>query len=88
MIDSIERSDIEYLEQLTEISIFLGNELGKTFMHPKLEAHYFESGRGGVYELAQDMADKFYKLHEYTVWGDEDFFETMDEYCQNYLDNL
>lgn len=89
MIDSIERSGTDYLEAFCEMSIYIGNELGKYHAHEKLDAFYYSVGRGGIYELCQNMADAFHEKYKDVEWGEEkDFFDTIDEFCEKYLDEL
>lgn len=42
----------------------------------QLENH---KGRGGLYELAEELTDKFEKLHEGWVW-DGDYYDTLEEF--------
>lgn len=37
------------------------------------------SGRGGLYELAQELTDEFETLHADTLW-DGEFFDTIDAF--------
>ncbi len=44
-------------------------------------------GTGGFYELAEDLTDKFEKLHEGRAW-DGDFFDTIEEFIEEEFKDL
>jgi hypothetical protein len=43
-----------------------------------------EQGHGGLYELAEELTDKFEKENELTQW-DGDFFETIEQFTKHNL---
>ena len=54
------------------------------FKYPKLAEVIEQSGRGGCYILAKELADKFEALYKDREW-DGEFFDTVDEYLEKEL---
>lgn len=46
-----------------------------------------DQGRGGMWELAKDLTDKFEKKYQDTPWGDEgfDYYESIDKFLEEEL---
>jgi hypothetical protein len=45
-----------------------------------------EKGLGGIYELAEELTDKFEKENKGVVWGEEiEFFDTLETFIENEL---
>jgi hypothetical protein len=42
-------------------------------------------GHGGLYELAEELTDKFEALHEGNEWGDKGYLETLEEWLNEKL---
>lgn len=46
----------------------------------------FEHGRGGLYELAKDLTDKFTEKYKDVIWGEElEYQDTMVEFLKENL---
>ena len=54
------------------------------FKYPKLAEVIEQSGRGGCYILAKELADKFEALYKDRE-RDGEFFDTVDEYLEKEL---
>jgi hypothetical protein len=72
----------EYLETHFELSGYLW----ATIDQPKKISHdtHEEKGRGGLYELAQQLADRFTKETAGTNWDGDvfDYFDTLEKFIQ------
>ena len=77
----------EWQEAHFEIVSVIATELNKDEITSKvIEDRYSAQGRGGMYELAEELTDKFQKLHENSEW-DGDFFDAIEEFLQEELFN-
>lgn len=54
-------------------------DLQQKFISPLIYNKQMEMGRGGLYELAEELTDEFEKMHEGYEW-DGDFFDTIEEF--------
>ena len=42
-----------------------------------------EIGSGGLYDLANELTNKFESIHQNTIWGDElEYYNTMEEFIK------
>ena len=45
-----------------------------------------QNGRGGLYELAKDLTDKFEELYSETIWGEDLYWsDTIEEFVKKEL---
>jgi hypothetical protein len=76
-----------YLETHYEVvdfitTMILKNKIENTVID-EVQGH---QGIGGLYELAEDLTDKFEKKYKGKVWGEElDFFDVIDEFLKEEL---
>jgi hypothetical protein len=75
----------DWIETYFEIVSVIATELNKDITVSKvIQDRYFAQGRGGMYELAEELTDKFQKLHGNTEW-DGEFFDTIEVFLQTEL---
>ena len=61
-------------------------ESRKNFPSGKTGEAIAQKGTGGLYELAEELTDKFELMHKDYQWdGEFFFFDTIEEFCQNEL---
>jgi len=71
----------EYLETFFEIAAFMTlcrNDNNNQFANLVNDTQ----GIGGFWELAEDWANEFQEIHKNNDWVEEEFFETIDAFCQ------
>jgi hypothetical protein len=66
------------------VSIIAVN-LSKVFVPASLSNRYLAQGIGGMYELAEELTDKFEKLNKGREW-DGEFAEEIDEFVKKELE--
>ena len=84
-IDPVDRSSSEYRETYFEMVAYIMEEVDKT----RGIAHHRHGhqGRGGLYELAEELTDEFQLLYGDTEWGSDDTDETnYAEKLEQFLD--
>lgn len=76
-----------YLESFFDISEAIGNEHRKYFPTGTVKNRHDAQGHGGLYELAEELADKFQKIHSSTDWGENEvsYFDEIGEFIENEL---
>lgn len=77
-----------YLETYYEVVLYLESDINMN--HSMASVHNGSFGRGGMYELAETITDKFELQFKDTNWGlDLEYFDTLygflTEYEKNYL---
>ena len=43
---------------------------------------YYSQGRGGIYELAQELTDEFELLNKDNDWSAEDYFDAIETFLK------
>ena len=73
-----------YLETHFEVVGAITIEARKNFPSGIVGKRIEEQGTGGLYELAEELADRFEQMHAKTEW-DGEFFDTIEEFLNNEL---
>ena len=68
-----------HFEICANIGIALANS--SPFLPDRLEKVHQEKGHGGMYELAEELTDKFEEKYKDREW-DGDFFDTIEEFIE------
>ena len=69
----------QWIETYFEAVAFLTSTLDDE--HSMAYQRYLEQGRGGLYELAEELTDKFQKVYEKKEW-DGEFDEFIDDFME------
>lgn len=64
-----------------EIVSFIQAELRKNFPSGLIGRRYEEQGTGGIYELSEELTDKFEQMNKDRNW-DGDFFDSIEEFMK------
>jgi hypothetical protein len=70
--------DTEYLEIYFEIVVRIGQDITKPYNNVANQ-RYEAQGRGGLYELAQELTDEFQEKFKDHQW-DGDFFDEIESF--------
>ncbi|MGL5749751.1 MAG: hypothetical protein ACRCXT_04440 [Paraclostridium sp.] len=73
-----------YLETYYEVVSMIEEFNGYDYSSERVTMIYESQGRGGLYELAKSLADKFETIHKGRVW-DGEFFDTIDKFLEEEL---
>ncbi len=63
-----------------EISVAIHKLFDSEHYPDKIRERYEESGYGALYELSEELTDKFEKKYEHRVWEGCDYYETLNEF--------
>lgn len=74
-----------YLETYYEIVTAITESINMGDLSPIVTNIQVTRGRGGLYELAEDLTDAFERLHYGETWEELDFFDTIDEFINENL---
>ena len=75
-----------YLETYYEVVDFItATRLGENGSCKRLEQVESSIGHGGLWELAQELTDKFEQQHKDEEWVDKDWFETINDFLEKEL---
>lgn len=81
----MERND-DWVETHFEVVARIAQELEYELYDTPVYRRYSEGGRGGLYELAEELTNEFQELHKDRVW-DGEFFDVLEEFLNEKLND-
>ena len=74
--------DTDWIETYFEVVTWINEQLEHEDSLPYLHEHH--KGRGGLYELAEDLTDEFQKEYEDVAWGEElEYYDVLEMFLNN-----
>jgi hypothetical protein len=71
-----------WMETHHDLVSWINTELMRDYPSGLIEEVMSTKGRGGMYELAEELTDRFEKMHEGYEW-DGDYFDTIEEFMDD-----